>query len=202
MAVPDHSRIGCVILAAGNACRFGSNKLAARWDGKALFLRSLEAIPKELVTQTVVVSQYQEVLNAAQDFSFTAIRNEHPDFGISYSIRLGLGALENCDAALFQVSDQPLLRRESVAELIRFSRRHPDKIAALGHGGVRGNPCLFPARFFPELLALEEDHGGSTVIRRHPEALALLEVSALQLFDVDTPEALHQLHQAADQKKQ
>ena len=64
---------------------------------------------------------------------------------------------------------------------------------ALGHGGVRGNPCLFPARFFPELLELREDHGGNTVIRRHEEELFLLEVPAEELHDVDTVQALEEL---------
>ena len=68
-----------------------------------------------------------------------------------------------------------------------------ETIAALAHGGVRGNPCIFPARFFPELLELREDHGGNTVIRRHEESLILLEVPAEELTDVDTPEALHRL---------
>ena len=94
---------------------------------------------------------------------------------------------------LFQVSDQPLLRRESVAELVDRWRAQPEKIAALGHGGVRGNPCLFPARFFPELLELREDHGGNTVIRRHEEDLFLLEVPAEELHDVDTVQALEEL---------
>ena len=60
----------------------------------------------------------------------------------------------------------------------------------MGHGGVRGNPCIFPARFFPELMALEGDHGGSAVIRRHEDALTLFEVSPDELRDVDTPMAL------------
>ena len=75
----------------------------------------------------------------------------------------------------------------------RAWKRQPEKIAALSHGGVRGNPCLFPARFFPELLALTEDHGGSSVIRRHQEDLALLEVDARELYDVDTVQALEEL---------
>jgi len=94
---------------------------------------------------------------------------------------------------LFLVSDQPLLRRESVAELVRLWRQQPEKIAALGSGGVRGNPCLFPARFFPELQNLREDRGGNTVIRRHEEDLVLLEVDARELADVDTPEAMRQV---------
>ena len=57
-------------------------------------------------------------------------------------------------------------------------------------GGRRGNPCLFPARFFPELLALTGDCGGSRVIRQHEDELMLLEVDARELADVDTPQAL------------
>ena len=94
---------------------------------------------------------------------------------------------------MFLVSDQPFLRRESLEKLVRLWEGQPDKIAALGHGGVRGNPCLFPARFFPELLELREDHGGNTVIRRHQEDLILLDVSPEELTDVDTPEALEAL---------
>ena len=72
-------------------------------------------------------------------------------------------------------------------------RHQPDKLAALSHGGVRGNPCIFPARFFPELLELQGDHGGNTVIRRHEEDLFLLEVPAEELHDVDTVQALEEL---------
>ncbi len=59
--------------------------------------------------------------------------------------------------------------------------------------GVRGNPCIFPARFFPELLELQGDHGGNTVIRRHEEELLLVEAPEAELTDVDTPEALRAL---------
>ena len=113
--------------------------------------------------------------------------------GISHTIRLGLEAVGKCDAVLFQVSDQPLLRRETVAAQVAFFRRHPDKLVGLSHGGVRGNPCIFPARFFPELLALREDRGGSSVIRRHEEDLLLFEAPACELEDVDTPHALRAL---------
>ena len=72
-------------------------------------------------------------------------------------------------------------------------RQQPNKLAALSHGGVRGNPCIFPARFFPELLELREDHGGNTVIRRHEADLLLLDVPAEELHDVDTAQALEEL---------
>ena len=121
------------------------------------------------------------------------VKNRHPDWGISHTISLGLDALGDCDAALFLVSDQPLLEQASVAELLDFYCQHPSHIVALGHNGVRGNPCLFPACFFPELRELREDHGGSTVIRRHEDALLLYDVPARQLTDVDTRTALDAL---------
>ena len=42
-------------------------------------------------------------------------------------------------------------------------------------------------------MALTEDHGGSSVIRRHQVDLALLEVDARELYDVDTVQALEEL---------
>ena len=181
--------IGCVVMAAGDARRFGENKLAALFDGKTLIRRALEAVPSEEFSAVAVVTQYPEVEDLAAEFGFIPVRNPHPDWGISHTIRLGLEALGDCEAALFQVSDQPMLCRETVAAEVAFFREHPDKLVGLSHGGVRGNPCIFPAAYFPELLALTEDHGGSNVIRRHEEDLLLFECPARELEDADTRQA-------------
>lgn len=186
-------KIGCVVMAAGNARRYGNNKLSAQLRGRSLILRALEAVPAEQFDTVVVVTQYPEIMRLAAEFHFAAVLNEHPEYGISHTIQLGLTGLRDCGGVLFQVSDQPLLRRESVAELVRLWKRSPESIAAVGHNGVRGNPCLFPARFFPELLELREDRGGNAVIRRHEEDLMLLEVPAEELYDVDTVQALEKL---------
>ena len=186
-------KLGCVVMAAGNARRYGDNKLAAQLRGRSLILRALEAVPTEAIDSAVVVTQYPEIMRLAGEFHFAAVYNEHPDYGISHTIELGLTGLRDCDGVMFLVSDQPLLRRKSVAALASLWKSHPDSIAALSHGGVRGNPCVFPARFYPELLELTEDRGGNAVIRRHEEDLVLLEVDARELTDVDTPEALRSL---------
>lgn len=198
MGTKERPRLGCVVMAAGNARRFGENKLAAAVEGKPLLRRALEAVPAELFSRVCVVTQYREGLALAREFGFQAVENRHPDWGISHTISLGLEAVRDCGGVLFQVSDQPLLQRESVEALVELWLRQPEKIAALGHGGVRGNPCLFPARFYPELRALSEDHGGSAVIRRHEADLILLETAAAELFDVDTPAALEALQKEQD----
>ena len=184
---------GCVVLAAGSASRFGGNKLTATVEGQALIRRALSAVPAEQLSAVAVVTQYPEILDLAREFSFTPVRNDAPEAGVSRSIALGLAALGDCPGVLFLVADQPLLRRESVEALVALWQRQPDGVAALGHGGVRGNPCLFPARLFPELLALRGDRGGSAVIRRHEDVLTLLEVDPRELQDADTPEALERI---------
>ena len=183
--------IGCVVMAAGNAERFQANKLAAEFEGKSLIARALDAVPKE--TDTVVVTQYPQIEILARAHCFKTVRNEHPDWGISHTISLGLHTLSHLDAVMFQVSDQPMLQKGSINAMLNYYCEYPDKIVGLSHDGVRGNPCIFPARFFPELMELHEDHGGNTVIRRHEEDLLLYEVSGKELFDVDTPEQLAKL---------
>ena len=85
------------------------------------------------------------------------------------------------------------LRRETVAALTALWRAHPDKIVGLSHRGIRGNPCLFPHRFFRELLQLEGDTGGGKVIRAHTEDLLTMEAPEEELLDVDDRETLARL---------
>lgn len=183
-------RIGCLVMAAGSASRFGGNKLAAEIDGKMLIEHALDAVPADEFARVTVVTQYDEVLVLAKNHGFKVLVNPFPEWGASHTIKLGTEAMEDCDAILYQVADQPLLRQESVRAEVKFFRQHPESIVAMGHGGVRGNPCIFPARFFPELTALTGDLGGSAVIRRHADELKLFEVQANELQDVDTPMAL------------
>ena len=91
------------------------------------------------------------------------------------------------------MADQPNLKQESVSALIDFYQNDPDHIVGLAYKGQRGNPCIFPARFFPELMAIRGDRGGNVVIQSHTDALRLLDVDRQELLDVDTPEILAQL---------
>lgn len=182
--------IGCLIMAAGNASRFGENKLTASFAGKSLFSLALAAIPADTFARVTVVSQYPALLQEAKQAGFHAIRNDRPDDGISRTIRLGTEAMADCAGILYMVADQPLLRQETVLRIVQDWRQHPGCIVGAAHNGHRGSPCLFPARFFPELCALEGDRGGSSVIRRHEDALRLVEAAEPELSDCDTKQAL------------
>lgn len=190
--------IGCLVMAAGSASRFGENKLNAAFDGQTLIERTLRALPATLFSRVTVVTQYPSIAQLADSFGFAVIENKQPALGISHTIHLGTSAMAACDGILYLVADQPLLSGESIARIVSAWKRAPDRIVGASHNGRHGNPNLFPARFFPALLALEGDCGGNRVIRAHPEAFLPVEVSALELTDCDTPQQLHALQAAVE----
>lgn len=183
----------CIVMAAGAASRFGGGKLRHLLAGKTVMERTLDAIPKDCFSRVLVVAGEEELLRMGEERGFETVINDRPEQGASRTVRLGLAAAGECDAAMFLAADQPLLQRETVRRLVMTSIDHPDRIAALAHDGVRGNPCIFPANYFPELAALEGDRGGSAVIRRHPDELILVEASAWELKDIDRPEDLEEM---------
>lgn len=189
--------LGCLVMAAGNAARFGANKLTADFRGRPLITHALGAIPRGEFSRVLIVTQYDEVAALARGAGFEVLMNPHPERGQSESIRLGIAMLGDCDGVCCMVADQPLLRRESISRALALFRTQPDKLVALAHDGARGNPCIFPARLFPELAALSGDVGGSAVIWRHARELLLCEVGKEELIDVDTLEALIRLENNA-----
>ena len=180
--------LACIVMAAGQARRFGSNKLLQEFDGCPLCSRALAAARAGCFSRRILVTGYAAVAALAEDF--TVVMNDRPELGISQTIRLGLAEAENCDGAMFLTADQPLLTGESLQRLVRIFQEQPDRICAAASGGKRGNPVVFPREFFSELTALEGDHGGAAVIRRHPDRLQLVEMPEWELWDCDTPQAL------------
>lgn len=195
--VMDKRTVSCVLLAAGAGSRFGGGKLLAEFDGKRLFERAMNALPTERFVRVAVVSGCEDILAESERRGFLAVRNDAPEQGISLSIRLGLESAKPCSAVLFLVGDQPLLTKESVRRILEAGAARPEKIIVPeAPDGRLGNPCLFPAAFFPELSALEGDRGGKRVIRAHPEVLFTVPLPEEELFDTDTKEELQRLKKA------
>ncbi|MBQ7754245.1 MAG: hypothetical protein IJR78_00760, partial [Clostridia bacterium] len=54
--------------------------------------------------------------------------------------------------------------------------------------GKRGNPVIFPASLFPELVQISGDKGGRRVIAAHRDLLRTVQVPAWELKDIDRKE--------------
>lgn len=188
-------KLGCVIMAAGESRRFGENKLLRTFRGVPLYVRALDAVPPGVFDRVCVVTAYEPVAEYGRERGYLSVRNDHSDWGISRTIKLGLSSLSECDGVLFMAADQPLLTQQTLLALANAFRQTPDSIVSASHAGSRGNPCVFPKALFRELMALQGDTGGSRVIKAHPDKLRLVEVPAEELADCDTAEALSKLEE-------
>ena len=184
-------RTGCVIMASGLGKRFGSNKLLADFCGEPMIRRALDAT-EGIFTRRVVVTRHEAVAQLCREQGIEVVLHDLPHR--NDTVRLGLEALGELDCCMFLPGDQPLLRRETVAMLLRAWQEHPDAMVRPIHEDSQGSPVLFPAWAFPELTDLPEGKGGGAVIKNHPHALICVPVwDPFELADADTPEALELL---------
>jgi molybdenum cofactor cytidylyltransferase len=185
----DASRlIAGILLAAGRSTRFGRQKLLEPWQGEPLVRKAARCfLEAGLQPLLVVVSPDTRLVDALAGLLLTTVENPHPERGISSSIAIGLRALpEATDAALIGVADQPYLTPQAVGAVVKaFSQ---GRIAVPRWGDHRGNPPVFDRRFFPELLALDGDHGGQRVIAAHVDAVTEVPLPAGLGDDIDRPE--------------
>lgn len=194
-------KLAMIMLAAGNSRRFGENKLLYKIDKVPMYRKILKElqeakevlethIPKVTCTITIV-TQYEEIRNYATEQGMEVLINPHPEDGIASSLKIGLRANRNADAALFTVSDQPWLKSLTIVRLTDKYLSTGKKIACpavMEEDEICiGNPCLFSSAYFPELFKLTGDTGGKRVIKRHMEDTALLFLEEKQeLTDIDT----------------
>jgi molybdenum cofactor cytidylyltransferase len=207
----EKMKIAMIMLAAGNSRRFGSNKLIYEIEGKPMYahvLAELLRVREELTLKNdrgetlakvsgsnlcaldqigiTVVTQYEEIGQAAEALGIPVFYNPDPDRGISSSLQIGLNANLDADACLFTVSDQPWLQAKTVEELISLYLVSGKNIASVGINGSPGNPCIFGRKYYRDLLALTGDKGGKKIILSHMQDTAILEITDVrELTDVD-----------------
>jgi molybdenum cofactor cytidylyltransferase len=199
-AVAEASQIAAIVLAAGKASRMGSNKLVALLDGEPIVRRTVQAVLGSRARPVIVVTGHEaEAVRAA--LAGLDVRFVHnPDYadGMSTSLRAGIAAAGAADAAMICLGDMPRLQAAHFNAVIdAFHAGDPSDIIVPTFERKRGNPVLWPRKFFAEMAALSGDVGARSLIERHAAHVRTLNVddSAI-LVDVDTPAALAALQRA------
>ncbi|ESR22476.1 NTP transferase domain-containing protein [Lutibaculum baratangense] len=193
--------ISALILAAGQSRRMGAvNKLLQPVAGKPIVRHVVEAALASSCREVVVVTGHQreevEEVLAGLDVRFVW----NPDYGegLSTSLRAGIGALsDGSEGALVLLGDMPRVEPGLIDALVAaFAPEEGRQIVVPVHQGKRGNPVLWARRYFDDLRSLKGDVGARHLIG---EAGAMVfEVEAPRdsvLIDVDTPDALAELHE-------
>lgn len=189
------ARIAAIILAAGQARRFGSPKQLLDWQGQPLLrhviLQALAAPVAEIVV--VLGAHMVQIAPMVHGLPVTLTVNHAWTQGMSGSVKAGLQALRvEPDAAIFLLADQPLITPDLIRRIIEVHARTRAGIVAPRAGERPGNPVLFARALFPELMQLTGDQGGRAVMRTHRGAIHWVEADERVIFDIDKPGDLTQ----------
>ena len=208
-----------IILAAGSSSRMGSgqHKLLLPLADRPVLTHVLDATLASQARPIILVLGHQATQVHAQIAPYTThpdiIIVENPDYlqGMSTSMRAGLQVLiesgqiqpgpDTPGSALIILADQPFITPHIIDTLIATWQTTGKSIVAPLYGGRRGNPTLFAAHLFPELLMVTGDEGGRSILERHRQELVTVELGDEMLnYDVDTWEAYQQVIEAWQRK--
>ena len=186
-------KLACLLTAAGSGSRFGTDKLLLPLAGQPMGVRALDLLLQAPFDLRVLVTSADKeyLIAAAEERGYAVVINPAPDQGMSSSVRLGTAYICSVgayDGILYAVADQPNLRALTVEQLAAAFGEDPLSIWAPEAGGRRGNPVIFPASLYDELLKITGDRGGRQVIAAHPDLLRTMTVPSEELLDIDTKE--------------
>lgn len=178
-------RIGAIILAAGEANRFGSNKLIKEVYGVPIIRRVVSAV--EGIDKVIVVGKYyQELMRILEDQ--VVLYNPYWSKGMSTSLKLGIRFFQDYDGVIVLLGDMPFITRDTVNRIIQSFTVDCDMVVPT-HKGVRGNPVLLHKRTFPLIMNLEGDIGARAIMDK-VKKICYVESGEEVLIDVDTPSDL------------
>ena len=202
-----------IILAAGTSSRMGAgrHKLLLPLGERPVLAHVIEATLASQAHPIILVLGHRAEQVRASIIQYTTHPSmtlvENPDYlqGMSTSLRVGLQTLTtkdnkrelrsySVDGALVILGDQPLITTRILDALIATKQATGKPIIAPLYNDKRGNPVLFDASLFPELMQVTGDEGGRSILEHHRQDVTTVEVGdELATYDVDTWEAYQQV---------
>jgi molybdenum cofactor cytidylyltransferase len=192
-----------IILAAGEASRYGAPKQLLDWKGKPFVRHVTETALRSGLEPVVVVVGFHhaDVESALKGLPVHIVHNPDYTQGQSTSIKAGVGELiwnsrnlggkppdsKGAGSAIFLLADQPQIPVEVIRALVEtHTRRLPAILAPLVLEEKRANPVLFDRITFPALMNLKGDVGGRAIFDKYKVEYIPWHDDIL-LFDVDKP---------------
>ena len=185
--------LACIVLAAGQARRFGSDKRLARLpDGNTLLAASLASVPEDFGCRIVVLKPDDAMLQSSLPTAWQAVHATEAARGMGFSLQAGLAAVpEYCRGVVVALGDMPGVLAPTwhgIAQLLE-----PSRLVVPRYRGRRGNPVGIGRDFFAELTRPQGDSGARELFRRYPDAVFWLDCEDPGiLLDLDRPEDLVQ----------
>lgn len=191
-----NSKISAIIMASGKSKRMGTNKLLLEYRGITFIENTLEKVLNENFYELAIVISDKKVRKKCQDYikksekdekKIYIVGNKKSEKGQSESIKIGLKTLEKCEGYMFFSCDQPFLTSNTIKKILQNFKTKGITIPE--YNGKRSLPVIFGENFKDELLKLEGDTGGKTVISNHQDKIKIVEIeNPDEGKDIDTKE--------------
>jgi len=197
---PSRPRIAAVVLAAGLSSRMGSNKLLAELHGKPLLAQTVAQVLASGVDAVVVVTGHmaREVEASLQGKAVRFVHNVDYAQGLATSVRSGIDAVKDFDAAFVCLGDMPLVRAADLKRMTAaFDLEEGRTLIAPALGRKLGNPVLWGHDYFNAMQQLSGDRGARGLLEQHRDAVVEIAIEHEGIMlDADTPEALKKVRAA------
>ena len=182
------TNLSAIILAAGSSKRFGKQKLCEK-------LPSGNTVLGETISQVErAVSKVRIITNAN---IYASINDENgrlkvcpeANLGMGLTLAYGIKVVQSANACLICLADMPFVKTTTYQTLAKSLTA--SNIVVPVFDGKQGNPVGFGKRYFKNLLMLNGDSGGRSLLQTHADAIQRIEVDdPAILYDIDTPEDL------------
>jgi len=193
-------RVSAVVLAAGRSARMGEAKQLLRIGEQTMLERTIENVRASRVEEVVLVLGFEaelirRELPVALLEGVRVVINENYASGMASSLREGLAVVSaESHGALIVLADQPLVRPETMNELVEQYCRSDAEIAVPYFKGSRGNPVLLGRFVFAEAMALEGDVGCRAIFAQHTKGILRVDVDDPGILaDIDSREDYERL---------
>jgi molybdenum cofactor cytidylyltransferase len=184
-----HRNLCCVLLAAGSATRFGSQKLLARLpDGRAVIEAAVANLISARVGDIVAVIRPDAALESLlRSHGCSIVVNDRASEGMGTSIAAAVAASPDAEGWLVSLGDMPSIRVDSIS-VIANAMQAGAGIAIPVMAGRRGHPVGFSVKYREKLLALSGDTGARDIIRAEAPSVTEVAVDDSGIFaDIDVP---------------
>ena len=178
-----------LLLAAGSATRFGSDKLQHSLPhGVSLAVQSARHLRTGVPRIIAVVRPGSEQLSQSlKQEGCEVVVCENAAEGMGASLACAARSAGPADGYLVALGDMPFVRPSSIAA-VRDALAGGAPLAAPFWRARRGHPVGIAGRFIEELLTLRGDEGAKALLAAHARSLVKIPVGDPGVIrDIDTP---------------
>ena len=157
--------IAGVVLAAGGSKRFGSAKQLALIDGRPMLEHAIRAMSTSGVGRVLVIlgSDAEDVVAGIDLHGAEPFVAERWAEGQSASLATALAELQDCDAVVVTLGDQPRMSPDAIRRVVAARGNGVAAVRAT-YGGKPGHPVLLERDLFERLRDVTGDHGARNLL--------------------------------------